>query len=59
MAHNELFVRMASHILVIEFAVKLRVDFHTCLILLRPHVLEFGTGSSLVLFAFLRQTAVL
>lgn len=55
MAKNELFVRMTSHIFVVELFVKVRVDFHARLVLLGPYVLKIAPSSSLVIFTLLGQ----
>ena len=55
-AENQLLVRMAAHVLIVELVVKLWVNLHALLVLLCPNPFELGPIFSFrVFFAFLRQ----
>ena len=51
---HQLLVPMATHILIVEGCVEVGVDFETCLILLRPYVLEICPSGFLRGLPFLR-----
>lgn len=57
MAKHQMLIRMTANVFINKLLIKIRIHFHTFLILHRPDMRELCAGYFRILFTFLREAS--